>query len=89
MLAPLTGVRLTQGALTQDALRRTAGPLRRAYERLRAAVPEAPVVHTEDPGWRVAGEPADLLGFETDAATVSQIRTRHRHEEVQAVIPAS
>jgi transposase len=59
-----------------------------AYERLRASVPEAPVVHTDDTGWRVEGEPAYLMAFETDAATVYQIRPCHRHEEVQEVIPA-
>jgi transposase len=88
VLAGLTGVRLTQGALTQEALRRTAGPVGRAYEQWRAAVSASPVVHTDDTGWRVGGEPAHLMAFETDAATVYQIRPRHRHEEVQEVIPA-
>ena len=40
------------------------------------------------PGWRVGGEPAYLMAFETDAVTVYQIRPRHRHDEVQEVIPA-
>jgi transposase len=88
VLATLTGVRLTQGALTQDALRRTLGPMGTAYERLRAAVSAAPVVHTDDTGWRVGGAPAYLMAFETDAATVYQIRPCHRHEEVQEVISA-
>jgi transposase len=89
VLAALTGVRLTQGALTQDALRRTMGPVGTAYGQLRTAVPEAPVVHTDDTGWRVGGEPAHLMAFETDAVTVYQIRRRHRHQEVQEVIPAA
>jgi hypothetical protein len=59
-----------------------------AYECLRAAVSEAPVVHTDDTGWRVGGEPAYLMAFETMEGTVYQIRPRHRHEEVQEVIPA-
>jgi transposase len=88
VLAALTGVWLTQGALTQDALRRTAGPVGITYVQLRSAVPEAPVVHTDDTGWRVGGEPAHLMAFETDAAAVYQIRPRHRHQEVQEVIPA-
>jgi len=88
VLAVLTGVQLTQGAVTQDALRRAAGVVGRAYARLRAAVPAAPVVHTDDTGWRVGGEPAYLMAFETEAATVYQIRPRHRHQEVQEVIPA-
>jgi hypothetical protein len=87
VLAALTGVQLTQGALTQDALRRALGALGTVYEQLRGAVPAAPVVHTDDTGWRVGGEPAYLMAFETDAATVYQVRPRHRHEEVQEVIP--
>ena len=88
VLRLLTGGRLTQGPLTQDALRRAAGAVGTAYAPWRVAIPEAPVVHTDDPGWRVGGEPAHLMVFETEAATVYQIRPRHRHEAVQAVIPA-
>jgi hypothetical protein len=88
VMAALTGVQLTQGALTQDALRRAAGPVGIAYEQLRAVVQEAPVVHTDDTGWRIGGNPAHLMAFETDLATVYQIRPRHRHQEVQEVIPA-
>jgi hypothetical protein len=87
VLAALTGGQLTQGTLTQDALRRTLGALGTADEPLRAAVPAAPVVHTADTGWRVGGEPAYLMAFESDAATVYQVRPRHRHEAVQEVIP--
>jgi transposase len=88
VLAALTGVQLTQGALTQDALRRPQGPVGTAYEALRTTVPAAPVVHTDDTGWRVGGEPAHRMAFETDAVTVDQIRPRPRHDEVQEVIPA-
>ena len=88
VLAVLTGVHLTQGALTQDALRRAADTVGAAYEQLRATVPAAPVVHTDDAGWRVGGEPAFLMAFETEAATGYQVRPRHWHVEVQEVIPA-
>jgi hypothetical protein len=84
----LTGVQLTQGALTQDALQRVQGPLGDVYEGLRAAVPQAPVVHTDDTGWRVGGVPAYLMAFETAGATVYQIRPHHRHEAGQEVSPA-
>jgi len=87
VLEALHGLTLTQGALTQDALRRATGEVGTAYERLRTAVPESPVVHTDDTGWRVGGEPASLMAFETDEVTVYQIRSQHRHEEVQEVIP--
>jgi len=46
------------------------------------------VVHTDASGWRVAGESAYLMAFETAEATFYHIRPRHRHEEVQEVIPA-
>ncbi|HEX9872336.1 MAG TPA: transposase, partial [Candidatus Tectomicrobia bacterium] len=83
-----TGVQPTPGALTQDALQRLEGPLGTADEGVRATGPEAPVVHTDDTGWRVGGEPASLMAFETAEATVDHIRPRHRHEAVPEVIPA-
>ena len=88
VLKVLTGLGLTQGAVTQDALRRARGAVGSAYQRLRAAVRERPAVHTDDTGWRVGGEPAFLMAFETDEATVYQVRTRHRNEEVREVIPS-
>jgi transposase len=88
VLAVLTGMRLPQGAVTQDALRRAEGAIGTGYAQVHAAVPEAPVVHTDDTGGRVGGAPAYLMGFETDGAPVDQIRARHRHQEVQEVIPA-
>jgi transposase len=51
-------------------------------------VPETLVVHTDDTGWRVGGDPAQLMACETEEVTVYQIRRRHRHDEVQEVIPA-
>lgn len=87
ILEALHGITLTQGAITQDALRRATGEVGTAYERLRVTVPERPVVHTDDTGWRVGGTPAYLMAFETDEVTVYQIRSQHRHEEVQEIIP--
>ena len=45
------------------------------------------MVHTDDTGWRVGGKPTHLMAFETDTSTVDQILPRHRHDEVQEVIP--
>jgi transposase len=87
VLEVLTGVKLTQGAITQDGRRRALGPMGRSYERLRASVCDRPVVHTDDTGWRVRGEPAFLMAFATDEATVYQVRPQHRNEEVREVIP--
>src|SRR3954465_7524489 len=81
-----TGVRLTQSALTQDALRRVSGPIGARYQALRDGVPKAEVVYTDDTGWRVGGDPAHLMIFVTDTATVFQIRDHHRNEEVREVI---
>jgi len=87
VLWELTGVRITQGALTQDALRRAAGAVGARYEQLRASVRQAAAVHTDDTGWRVGGQGAFLMGFDTDQATVYQIRSQHRNEEVRELIP--
>jgi hypothetical protein len=81
-----TGVRLTQSAITQDALRRVSGPIGRSYQALRDGVPKADVVYTDDTGWRVGGDPAHLMIFVTDTATVFQVRDHHRNEEVREVI---
>lgn len=88
VLGELTGVTLTQSAITQDALRRTAGAVGAAYEALRNHVREAPVAHTDDTGWRIGGKGAFLMGFDTDQETVYQIRDRHRNEEVREIIPS-
>ncbi len=80
------GLRLTQSAITQDASRRVSGPIGSMYQTLRDGIPKADVVYTDDTGWRVGGERAHLMIFETDTATVFQVRARHRNEEVREVI---
>jgi transposase len=86
VLALYCGVRLTQPAITQDALRRASGPIGRRYQALRAGVPTSDVTYTDDTGWRVGGENAQLMIFVTDTATVFQVRPQHRNEEVREVI---
>jgi transposase len=86
VLALYTGVRLTQSAITQDALRRASGPIGRQYQSLRDQVPTSDVTYTDDTGWRVGGENAQLMIFVTDTATVFQVRPQHRNEEVREVI---
>lgn len=88
VLALLQGVKLTQGAITQDALRRTQGAVGTAYQGLRAAVQQASTVYTDDTGWRIGGQAAYLMAFETTTETVYQIRPQHRHQEVQEVVPS-
>ena len=88
VLRALTGVELSQGAISQDALRRARGAVGDAYHKLRGSVRASPLVHTDDTGWRVDGGPAFLMAFETDEATVYQVRARHRNEEVREVVPS-
>jgi transposase len=87
VLNTLTGLELTQGAITQDALRRAKGRVGQVYQELRAGVRDSPVVYTDDTGWKVRGENAHLMAFDTDQATVYQVRPRHRHQEVQEIVP--
>ncbi len=89
VLKELTGVTITQSALTQDALRRTKAEVGSNYGQLREEVRRAPFVHTDDTGWRVGGQTAFLMGFDTDQATIYQIRSQHRNEEVREIIPSN
>ena len=75
VLRALTGVEVSQGAISQDALRRATGAVGEAYHKLRTSVGVSRLVHTDDTGWRVGGESAFLMAFETDEATVYQVRT--------------
>jgi hypothetical protein len=81
-LAELTGVRLTQEAIIQDTLQRTAGGVgivcAPQCRRRRWCIRMTPA--------GACGASSHLMVFETEAGTVYQIRPRHRHEEVQAVI---
>lgn len=88
VLGLLTGIRLTQGAITRDALTKAAGTVGATYQTLCDSVRQAPYVHTDDTGWRQGGSPAWLMVFETDTATVYQVRPRHRNQEVRERIPA-
>ena len=88
ILRTLSGVKISRSAITQDALRRARGEVGDAYHRLRGSVRSSSFVHTDDTGWRVGGESAFLMVFETDEATVYQVRPRHRNEEVRELIPA-
>lgn len=88
VLKDVTGVRLTQGAITQDALKQSEGAVGAGYAALRAVVSGQPVIHTDDTGWRVGGQTAFLMAFVNPSLSVYQIRPRHRNEEVRELIPA-
>lgn len=86
-----TGIALSQSALTQAAgvLCEEGGAIHAAYNGLRAEVRTAPVVNTDDTGWRIGGVSAYLMGFFTPVLAVFQIRWRHRHEEVLEMLGAA
>lgn len=90
ILQGFTGLTLSQGTLARDAMRRAANPqgsVARAYTQLRASVREAAVTYTDDSSWKVGGQPAQLMTFDTERATVYQIRRQHRNEEVRELLP--
>lgn len=88
LLREFTGIAVTQSALTQDALKKSEGVVGDTYQELRQSVATAPAVYTDDTGWRIHGQTAHLMAFDTDQATVFQIRRRHRNEEVRELIPS-
>src|SRR5437773_2579371 len=79
---------VTESAVNQDAMKKSTGVIGNAYQQLRAGVALAPVTYTDDTGWRIHGQAAHLMAFDTDQATVFQIRSQHRNEEVRELIPA-
>ena len=88
ILREFTGIQVTQSALTQDALKKSEGVVGNAYQELRSGVATAAAVYTDDTGWRIHGQTAHLMTFDTDQATVFQIRPRHRNQEVRELVPA-
>ena len=89
IIGDLTGVQLTQGAITQDAMKQSGQSVGAHYEQLRGSVREQPAVHTDDTGWRVGGDTAFLMAFVNPRLSVYQIRRQHRNEEVRELIPAN
>jgi hypothetical protein len=84
----LTDISITQGALTQRAkkLCEQEGCFGRVYTVLREEIRRAPVVNTDDTGWRTGGQPSYLMGFFTPLLAVYQVRDRHRHQEVEEML---
>lgn len=88
VLARLTGLVVTQGALAQAAQRLGTGrgAVAQRYQQLRAQIKEQERINTDDTGWRVGGEAAYLMAFDSPDCVLYQIRPRHRNEEVREVI---
>jgi hypothetical protein len=51
ILREMTGIAITQSAITQDALKQVEGPVGAAYQELRRQVRHSPVTYTDDTGW--------------------------------------
>ena len=56
VLSALTGMKLCQSAITQDALLYTRGAVGDGYRRLRESLRESAVLLTDDSHWRVGGD---------------------------------
>jgi transposase len=91
VLALTVGLRVTQGALTQSALKLADenNLMDLKYQALRENVKHASLVNTDDTGWRVAGTGAFLMAFKTASSLVYQICKQHRSDEVLKLIPTN
>src|SRR5690625_331469 len=87
VLGELCGIKVTQGALTQAAMRAAASgeAAERAYEILRGEVAAAPLVNFDATGWRVEGERAQLVVDDTKQGSFYQILSSLTSEEIRAV----
>lgn len=89
VLEVLAGLKVTQGALSADALSKAEGRVGELYEGLRKAVEKRNVTYTDTTGWKVGGQKASLGVFDTNHETVYQVRTHQGHKEAQEVLPAT
>jgi transposase len=83
----LTGVKLTQSALNQDATRRSKAELNVDYKVLRDSMKAQAVGQTDATGWRVDGEPAQMIVYANGDATIYDIREHYRNDEIREVFP--
>lgn len=58
VLKRLAGLSVTQGALTQSAIRHGTkqGAVAQRYQQLHGEIKEQPAINTDDTGWRVGGK---------------------------------
>jgi transposase len=88
VLKRLTGLDVTQSAITQAFLRSGTGdgPVALRYRGLRVEIQLQEAINTDDTGWRINGYLAQLMAFDSPRIVVYQIRRQHRNEEVREVI---
>lgn len=82
-----TGVKLTQSALNQDAIRRSEAELNVDYKVLRDSMKAQAVGQTDATGWRVDGEAAQMIVYANGDATVYDIQEHYRNDEIREVFP--
>lgn len=86
VLELMTGLRLTQGAVTQAAgrLARDGSSLAGHAQELEKAVQTACYVHHDDTGWRVNASPAWVSVFRSLDTVVFKVNERHTNTELRA-----
>jgi hypothetical protein len=91
VLEMLTGVSLTQSAMTQQALKlgNQGGPVAAKAAEYKSQLVNAHQIHTDDTGWKIGGENAFLMGFGCEDTAFFQIRFHHGAKEVAEVITAA
>jgi transposase len=90
VLALTLGLRVTQSAITQAAVRNSLEqePIGAAYKSLRAEIATSEQVNTDDTSWRTAARDSYLMAFATKTAVVYQVRDRHTAVQVNELIPS-
>ncbi|WP_415791788.1 IS66 family transposase, partial [Deinococcus saxicola] len=83
-----TGIRVTQGAINQAAVRlaRDGGPLAVQVGVLEAQLQAAPYVHHDDTGWRMNGVAAWMSAFLSNDVVLYRANPQHTNAEVRAVL---
>lgn len=85
VMSLLSGVQVTQGAITQAAQRLAAdgSPLAAHVDALQAHVQQAPFVHHDDTGWRIGTQNAWVGAFRSADTVVFRANLQHTNVEVR------
>jgi transposase len=88
VVSQLTGITLTQSAVTQDAERKCGsdGPATAACTALAEDLVKAKIVHTDDTSWAIGVKLAFVMGFFTDLIKLYFISYQHRSDEVLKIL---
>ncbi|MGY2896631.1 IS66 family transposase [Deinococcus sp. UYEF24] len=81
----LGGIQITQGAITQAAVRLAAdgSPLAAHVEALQTQIQQAPYVHHDDTGWRIGTQNAWVGVFRSADTVLFRANLRHTNLEVR------